>query len=201
MNKKFLTKAESAVIVILFEIEPNGVCVLKVSASINYFDIMGMAKKSYNIVLSPVCGKWELTRNELDVLLFLWNNPQYDRATDIVNYRGIAKSHVSMSVAHLESRGFLVRKLDEADRRAVHLVLTEQGNGIAQEARKYQTQFFSALYQGVTEDEFALWGKVTEKVCNNIRNLEKRLTDDGFIPCSIPEGSKNDSHNSLNYEV
>ena len=151
---------------------------MNVSTSMNYFDIMGMAKKSYNMVLAPVCSKWEITRNELDVLLFLRNNPQYDRATDIVTYRGIAKSHVSMSVANLESRGFLARKFDETDRRTAHLVLTEQGYGIAREARKYQTQFFSALYQGVTEDEFALWGRVTEKVCNNIRNLEKILADD-----------------------
>ena len=151
---------------------------MKVSSSMNYFDIMGMAKKSYNMILAPICSKWEITRNELDVLLFLRNNPQYDRATDIVTYRGIAKSHVSMSVANLENRGFLARKFDETDRRTAHLVLTEQGYGIAREARKYQAQFFSALYQGVTEDEFALWGKVTEKLCNNIRNLEQILTDD-----------------------
>ena len=151
---------------------------MKASANMNYFDIMGMAKKSYSIILAPICSKWEITRNELDVLLFLQNNPQYDRATDIVTYRGIAKSHVSMSVANLESRGFLARKFDKADRRTAHLVLTEQGYGIAREARKYQTQFFSALYQGVTEDEIALWGRVTEKVCNNIRNLEKILTDE-----------------------
>ena len=151
---------------------------MKVSASMNYFDIMGMAKKSYNMILAPICCKWEITRNELDVLLFLRNNPQYDRATDIVTYRGIAKSHVSMSVANLERRGFLARKFDEADRRMAHLVLTEHGYDIAREAWKYQTQFFSALYQGVTEDEFALWGRVTEKVCNNIRNLDKILAEE-----------------------
>ena len=164
-------------IIRLFENELNGVRIMRVSASITYFDIMGMAKKSYNMILAPICSKWEITRNELDVLLFLQNNPQYDRATDIVTYRGIAKSHVSLSVTNLESRGFLARKFDTADRRTAHLVLTEQGHGIAGEARKYQTQFFSALYQGVTEEEFALWGRITEKVCNNIRNLEKNLTD------------------------
>ena len=151
---------------------------MKDTISINYFNTLGMAKKSYNMILAPVCSKWKITRNELDVLLFLQNNPQHDRATDIVTYRGMAKSHVSMSVANLESRGFLARKFDKADRRTAHLVLTEQGNSVAREARKYLTQFFSALYQGVTEDEFALWGRVTQKVCNNIRNLEKILADD-----------------------
>ena len=155
---------------------------MKDTTSINYFNTLGMAKKSYNTILAPVCSKWELTRNELDVLLFLQNNPQRDRATDIVTYRGMAKSHVSMSVANLESRGFLARKFDKADRRTAHLVLTEQGYVVAGEARKYQSQFFSALYQGVTEDEFALWGRVTEKVCDNIHNLNKTLTNDGYSP-------------------
>lgn len=177
-NKMSLTKEKGAVIIKTFKNELNEVPVMNGSAGVNYFDIMGIAKKNYHLILAPICGKWEITRNELDVLLFLQNNPQYDRAADIVRYRGIAKSHVSMSVASLESRGFLTRKFDKADRRTAHLELSEQGREIAGEARKYQTQFFSALYQGVTEEELALWGRVTEKVCDNIRNLEKIRTDD-----------------------
>lgn len=151
---------------------------MQISASINYFDIMGMAKKSYSKILSPIYSKWEIARNELDVLLFLHNNPQFDRATDIVTYRGIAKSHVSLSVANLENRGFLVRRFDETDRRTAHLKLTEQGSVVAKEAREFQTQFFVALYQGVSEDEFVLWGQITEKVCDNIRNLDRILAKD-----------------------
>ena len=151
---------------------------MKNAISMNYFNTLGMAKKSYNMVLAPVCSKWGITRNELDVLLFLRNNPQYDRATDIVAYRGMAKSHVSLSVANLESRGFLLRKYDEEDRRTAHLHLTERGAEVAGEARHHQIRFFSALYQGITDEEFALWGRVTQKVCNNIRNLEKILADE-----------------------
>ena len=71
----------------------------------NYFDTMARAQKGYARLLEPICKKWELTRNELDVMLFLANNPDYDRAVDIVNHRGLAKSHVSMSVTSLENRG------------------------------------------------------------------------------------------------
>ena len=150
---------------------------MKDTTGINYFNTLGMAKKSYNLLLAPVCSKWEITRNELDVLLFLQNNPGYDRATDIVAYRGMAKSHVSMSVAKLESRELLVRRYDEADRRTAHLVLTEQGAAIAGEAKTYQTQFFAALYQGISQEELATWGRITEKVCSNIRNLDAIVTE------------------------
>lgn len=162
----------------LFKNELKGVGAVKPSVGYDYFNVMGIAKKSYNMILAPVCSQWEITRNELDVLLFLGNNPGFDRATDIVTYRGMAKSHVSLSVSNLESRGFLVRRFDEADRRTAHLVLTEQGSAIAAQARVYQTQFFSALHRGITEEEFAIWGSITQRVCENIRALEKSLPDD-----------------------
>ena len=151
---------------------------MHINASINYFDILGIAKKTYGKLLTPLCRAYDLTRNELDVLLFLHNNPQYDRAADIVAHRGMAKSHVSLSVTSLEERGFLLRRFDDADRRIAHLSLTEQGLGIAREARQVQTQYFSGLYEGISPEEFQLWGRITEKVCENIRNFDKTLSSD-----------------------
>lgn len=149
---------------------------MQFSASFNYFDIMGMAKKNYARCLDPVCRKWGLTKNELDVLLFLYNNPDFDRAADIVSRRGMAKSHVSLSVTNLESRGMLERHFDASDRRMAHLKLTEEGNAAASEARQIQMLFFSQLYQGITQEEFALWGEMTKKICENIENINKTLT-------------------------
>ena len=138
-----------------------------------YFEILGKAQKQYSKCLEPVCKRWELTSKELDVLLFLHNNPQFDRAADIVDRRGIAKSHVSLSVKDLECRGLLVRHYAPADRRTAHLELTEQGRVIAGEGCEAQQRFFSALYAGVTEAEFALWRGITRKVCGNLEKLEK----------------------------
>lgn len=141
-------------------------------AEFNYFDVMASARKSYAKLLDPVCEEWSLTRNELDVMLFLYNNPEYDRAADIVARRGIAKSHVSLSVANLEEKGLLVRRFDESDRRAAHLELQESGRAIAAQARELQTRYFSALYQGISQEEFEIWRKITQKVRDNIVNLE-----------------------------
>ena len=149
---------------------------MQIGASLNFFDIMSSAKKNYSYLMDPLCQKMDLTRNELDVLLFLHNNPEYDRAADIVSRRGIAKSHVSMSVANLENKGLLLRQFDENDRRIAHLKLTADALPIAQEARENQIRYFSALYDGITEEEFLLWGKITEKVCSNIENFNKTLT-------------------------
>jgi MarR family transcriptional regulator for hemolysin len=138
-----------------------------------YFDILSQSQKIYSRQLEPVCKKWELTRSELDVLLFLYNNPEYDRAADIVAHRGMAKSHVSMSVASLEQRGLLERSDSEKDRRTVHLVLTPEGKEIAVEGKAAQQEFFASLYSDVDPEEFRMWERVTQKIQANITHLSK----------------------------
>ena len=137
----------------------------------NYFDSIQPAKREYARTLEPVCKQHALTRNEVDILLFLFNNPQYDRAADIVNLRGITKSHVSLSVGALEEKGLLGRKEQPTDRRTVHLELTENGQQIAHQAHDLQVSFFTALYQGITAQEMEVWQRIREKIAKNIQNL------------------------------
>ena len=127
--------------------------------------------------MESVCRAWALTQNELAVLLFLQNNPRLDRAADIVACRGMAKSHVSLSVASLEDRGFLLRRFEPADRRTSHLELTDQGRAIAGEGQRRQRLFFEELYAGITAEEFELLRSLTEKIMENIENFDKTETN------------------------
>ena len=144
----------------------------------SYFDILGKAQKAYGRLLEPVCRRWALTRNELDVMLFLHNNPQYTRATDIVSHRGLTKSHVSMSVANLAERGLLIREYSAADRRTAHLTLSETGAAIAREAREQQDRFFARLYEGIAPEEAALMQGTVKKIIENVDNFDNSLTTD-----------------------
>ena len=142
------------------------------AAEFDYFDAMASARKSYSRLLEPICQEWKLTRNELDILLFLYNNPEYNRAADIVSHRGIAKSHVSLGVASLEEKGLLCRRFSEQDRRAAYLELRDQGRVIADRAREKQMAYFSALYRGISREEFEIWKNIMLKVRDNIKNME-----------------------------
>ena len=148
---------------------------MQYASGIHYFDTTATAKKYYTKILDPLCKEWDLTQNELDVILFLYNNPEFDRAADIVSHRGIAKSHVSLSVTNLETKGILLRRYDEKDRRAAHLALTEQGREIAARGRELQQQYFSAMYRGISPEELEIWKNIVLKVQNNIRNFEEIL--------------------------
>ena len=136
-----------------------------------YFDNILQARKAYARALEPVCKAWDLTHNEVDILLFLYNTPKLDRAADIVSRRGIAKSHVSLSVADLEARGLLTRHCDPEDRRTVRLELTDQGQTIADAGRMAQDSFFRKVFVGLSSEELAQWRQILEKVVQNIHNL------------------------------
>lgn len=140
--------------------------------SVSYFDTMLRVRKGYARVLEPICRRWDLTRNELDVLLFLANNPSFDRAADIVTRRGLSKSHVSLSVTHLEARGLLLRQPDQEDRRTVHLKLSSEAEEIARVGRAAQKEFFSGVYAGMTQEERDLQKKIVERVSQNIREMK-----------------------------
>ena len=138
-----------------------------------FFDVFSQSQKAYSRQLDPVCKKWDLTRSEVDVLLFLYNNPEYDRAADIVSRRGMTKSHVSMSVANLTDRGLLAGKISPDDRRTTKLRLLEEGMKIAAEAREAQQEFFDRIYEGLSPEELEIWENITQKVVENIGNFNK----------------------------
>ena len=140
---------------------------------LNYFDTMARAQTGYGRLMEPICKKWNLTRNELDVLLFLANNPEYDRAVDIVNNRGLSKSHVSLSITNLEKRGLLERLEDPSDRRTVHLRLLPGSEGITSAGQMAQKRFFTYLHQGVTQEQIDMMVEFARKVGENIKNIEE----------------------------
>ena len=138
----------------------------------NYFEAMQLGKKGYRQALDPVCRRWELTHNELDVVLFLANNPGLDRAVDIVTHRGMTKSHVSLSVSDLESRGLVRCRKDPRDQRTVRLELTESAREIAMAGRVAQKSYFGRLFRGLSREELEIWQRILEKVHENMEEME-----------------------------
>lgn len=134
-------------------------------------DTIQVAQKKYSQMLEPLCRQWQITKTELDILLFLANNPTLDRSADIVSIRRIAKSHVSLSVGNLEQRGLLYRVYDPDDRRTAHLKLTEEAGPIVQEGSRIQQLFFSQVFAGLTEEELAFWRSILDRVCLNIQKM------------------------------
>ena len=125
----------------------------------------------YDKVSLPVSEKYDLTFMEFIVIMFLANNREYKKASDIVEVLGIAKSHVSMTILSLEERGLLERTMDPCDKRSSILEL-KNTEAIVEEGRKAQNRFMDILLDGLDEKELMDTKNSFEKIEENImRNV------------------------------
>lgn len=130
------------------------------------------SRKVYEQLESAACSDYGLTLVEMDILLFLANNPEYVTAQDIVEYRMLAKSHVSISVDRLLKRGFLIKA--SAQKRNIPLALTPEGMKAVEAGRKMQTLFQEILIDGFDEEEAAQLQDFQRRISKNLMDAYKR---------------------------
>jgi MarR family transcriptional regulator for hemolysin len=125
----------------------------------------------YTQQFAPLTEESGLSVRELHILLFLANNPGYDTARDTTVLRGISKSQVSQAVDLLWAEGLLDRTQDTADRRIVHLSITEEGWDITRKALTVQDSCAARLLSGFSQQEIALLMNLVDRVIDNAEVL------------------------------
>lgn len=139
-----------------------------------FWDNMLLLKKLYDKVLDPVAQACGLTRMELDLLLFLHNNPAHNTAAEAVRLRRWTKSHVSTAVHALEEKGLLAASHPPGNRKTLRLTPLPAADGIIRQGTAAQSGFIETLNRGITPEELRLIEQVTEKIARNIREYEKK---------------------------
>ena len=116
-------------------------------------------RRYYDRHFSELLSRTGLSMREIHVVLFLANHPAHDTARDVT-----------------ELRGLLRRQPDKADRRVIHLALTDAGAALAREGQKLQSTCLDALFAGLTQSEAERFQELLEKV---LTSAEVRLKEGG----------------------
>lgn len=122
--------------------------------------------------VAPVCKEYHLSGTEMTVLLFLYNNPNQNTATDIIKYSRMAKANISKAVEHLIRRDLLVRIRDAQDRRVVHLCLTPTAECIMPDMLGAAEQYLRGIFEGFTPEEMHAFSEYNNRLADN---AEKQL--------------------------
>ena len=109
-------------------------------------------KKAKEKFFEDIIKQFHLTSIEITVLLFL-KNSGFDTATDIVNELFIAKSHVSLSVNLLNTKGYIKKMQDKEDKKITHLQLTERADEILEITNAKIKELENKLFNGITEED------------------------------------------------
>lgn len=141
---------------------------------------VSLVRRLYDQVLQPVCDQYHITRMELDILLFLHNNPEYDTATDIIKKRRLTKSHVSSSIKTLEEQHYLEKYYLEGNEKSIHLKITEAAGTILQSGLAAQISFFATIFAGFSQEETASLERHVQKMTENVQTALKGGTKHGL---------------------
>ena len=139
-----------------------------------FWDNLLIFKKRYDQALDPVAQACGLTRMELDLLLFLHNNPTRNTAAEAVRLRRWSKSHVSAAVHSLKARGLLAAQHPDGNRKTLRLTPLPAAQPILQEGREAQRAFFQSMRRGFTPEEELALEAISEKIARNIRDTMKK---------------------------
>ena len=66
-----------------------------------YIEYVNKMLQVYGTKCKPLCQETKIPQTAFDILMFLFNNPKYNTARDIVKVRGIKANLVSINVDKL----------------------------------------------------------------------------------------------------
>lgn len=138
-----------------------------------FWEVQSLIKTLYSDCLEPVCEQHSLTRMELDILLFLANNPQFDTAASIIEMRRLTKSHVSTSIKALEARGLLTKSYAPGNRKTAHLSITPAAGGIVANGKAAQGSFYGIAFRDFSEEDLGTMKQLFSQIADNIRTQMK----------------------------
>ena len=131
-------------------------------------------KKYYTAQFEAASAAYGLNQLEIDILLFLHNNPELCTASDICRYRGLAKSNVSAAVERLRSRGVLEVLPAPDNRRQRILRFTGAAHPMAAALAAIQHRTVEPLFEGFTAEEQQRLQEYLSRMDANIRRQLKK---------------------------
>lgn len=144
------------------------------------YEIFSFASKQtelYDRVKLKICKDYNIAQTAFDVVMFLFNNPEYNTAKDICERRGIKSGIVSVELEKLVKNSYVIKKTDEQDRRKQRLFLSEKTADIVRDGSKMQKIFAEKLQGDLTEEEKRIYEIAVSKIFANILRLEREGMD------------------------
>lgn len=140
-----------------------------------FWEFLISVEAEYSEYRKRIMNRFSLSAAEVDVLMFLANNPSLDRAADISRIRRIPKSQVSLSVRSLCDGGLVIGAYAKGNKKSVHLAVTEDAREIVDYGRKIQKEFYEMLFEGFNEGDRAELLRLHEKIAENIEKKKDEL--------------------------
>lgn len=127
----------------------------------------------YKIHFIEIEKEFNLTHVELQILMMIDNNPNYNNASMLIKHGAFVKSHVSASIDRLVKLGYLERSKTEFNKKTIVLKLSPSSEVIIKRAKKRKKSFYAYLLNGLDEYQLKIFDDITNVIMKNIETHVK----------------------------
>ncbi len=123
------------------------------------------------ILLSRSLAHLEITAPEFFLLLYLYENEQ-SRQEDLVDFFMLDKGSIARTLQKLESKGLVIRTVDEKDQRKKFIQLSEKGYSLKGDCLDLVHDWHQMILKDIPEEDYQVFMRVLNLMALNIvRNL------------------------------
>lgn len=136
----------------------------------NIIRICVQIKKKMHALMNDYTKRYALTANEMELIVFLGQG-KLDTAKDVVRHHGYSRSLVSKTVDSLTRGGYVTSKVDEKDRRVVHLALTPKAQDIMGELETTVNRIRALSLEGISTEDILQAKGILMKILDNFQKI------------------------------
>lgn len=111
-----------------------------------------------------------MSQNSSRTLLFCLSREEGITQLELAKAAGLKPPTVSVALRHLEEEGYIIRKTDEEDMRAVHVYLSNKGHALERDNIERIEALDSEMMRGFSEEETELLKKMLLRIRDNLED-------------------------------
>ena len=122
-------------------------------------------------VVEKRVGELGIHRTQYMLLNYLSNSEGAPSQKQIAQSFDVTPAAIATSLKKMEKNGLIERKSDEADNRVKVITVSEKGRELLEKTRMLFNQINDAMFDGVTEAEYAEMKRVFMLMTDNLLNI------------------------------
>lgn len=125
--------------------------------------------RSSQVYLTHRLSEYGINAAEEYILMYLLGHENTNQDS-IAKYFILDKGSVARSLAKLERKGFIVRRINDENQREKVIKLTDKSNNMREMLGAQLISWQNAMYEGLSEEERRIFEKTVEKIAANVAN-------------------------------
>lgn len=114
-------------------------------------------------------SEYDLNAGEQYILMYLMGHDDSNQDS-IAKFFMLDKGSIARTLAKLESKGFIVRRVNDENQREKVITLTEKSKDIKEVLTELLIEWKETMYEGISEEEISTFERIVKKVSTNISN-------------------------------